>query len=426
MIRNSERKKVIHCNLMSIFLAAAYNPKAAVIFHAPKSCSHIAYNAFWEMRLKIEQKNFLDNRNNSGNLFVTGLGDKEAIFGGEKILKDCLLEVAAACRPEYMIVAAGCAAGVIGDDVESVCKEAEKETGITAFYVEGSGFMNQKTVDGVLTLTKVLCRRLVYPLAQCTKDKASIAVFGMNLAFSRLREINELNRLLGLFGFTSVYYPPCGMGLQDFKKMAAVSAVTAVNFLPHNLAATQKFAEAFAATMQIDCIYMKLPSTMEGVYRYLMAAGETLCREADALNIIQNEKRAYEKILEQTKQSVQGRTYLLAVSLPQRYFDLPPLLEILQLVGLQLQGIVFCEELTKQEQQSHIKILNEQITTRYYTETELIALTADILITTAPKKCSLKQYCIGFRRIGRSGIENFLQKLVTAINEQRSLIYENR
>lgn len=104
MIRNSERKKVIHCNLMSIFLAAAYNPKAAVIFHAPKSCSHIAYNAFWEMRLKIEQKNFLDNRNNSGNLFVTGLGDKEAIFGGEKILKDCLLEVAAACRPEYMIV----------------------------------------------------------------------------------------------------------------------------------------------------------------------------------------------------------------------------------------------------------------------------------------------------------------------------------
>ena len=165
---------------------------------------------------------------------------------------------------------------------------------------------------------------------------------------------------------------------------------------------------------------------MEGVYRYLMAAGETLCREADALNIIQNEKRAYEKILEQTKQSVQGRTYLLAVSLPQRYFDLPPLLEILQLVGLQLQGIVFCEELTKQEQQSHIKILNEQITTRYYTETELTALTADILITTAPKKCSLKQYCIGFRRIGRSGIENFLQKLVTAINEQRSLIYENR
>ena len=31
MIRNSERKKVIHCNLMSVFLAAAYNPKAAVV-----------------------------------------------------------------------------------------------------------------------------------------------------------------------------------------------------------------------------------------------------------------------------------------------------------------------------------------------------------------------------------------------------------
>ena len=55
MIRNSERKKVVHCNLMSVFLAAAYNPKAAVVFHAPKSCSHIAYNAFWEMRRKIQK-----------------------------------------------------------------------------------------------------------------------------------------------------------------------------------------------------------------------------------------------------------------------------------------------------------------------------------------------------------------------------------
>ena len=84
MIRNSERKKVIHCNLMSVFLAAAYNPKAAVVFHAPKSCSHIAYNAFWEMRRKIENQKNLKTEHDCSNLFVTGLADKEAIFGGEK------------------------------------------------------------------------------------------------------------------------------------------------------------------------------------------------------------------------------------------------------------------------------------------------------------------------------------------------------
>lgn len=95
---------------MSVFLAAAYNPKAAVVFHAPKSCSHIAYNAFWEMRRKIENQKNLKTEHDCSNLFVTGLADKEAIFGGEKILKECLLDVVAEQKPEYIIVAAGLAA----------------------------------------------------------------------------------------------------------------------------------------------------------------------------------------------------------------------------------------------------------------------------------------------------------------------------
>jgi len=145
MIRNSERKKVVHCNLMSVFLAAAYNPKAAVVFHAPKSCSHIAYNAFWEMRRKIENPKKLNAEHDCSNLFVTGLADKEAIFGGEKILKECLLDVVAEQKPEYIIVTAGCAAGVIGDDVAAICQEVEQTTEVPVLYVEGSGFMNQSS-----------------------------------------------------------------------------------------------------------------------------------------------------------------------------------------------------------------------------------------------------------------------------------------
>lgn len=196
MIRNSERKKVVHCNLMSVFLAAAYNPKAAVVFHAPKSCSHIAYNAFWEMRRKIENPKKLNAEHDCSNLFVTGLADKEAIFGGEKILKECLLDVVAEQKPEYIIVTAGCAAGVIGDDVAAICQEVEQTTEVPVLYVEGSGFMNQKAVDGVLSVTKAICQRFVDPLLKNTKDPASIAVVGMHSIFSPSKESQEINRLL--------------------------------------------------------------------------------------------------------------------------------------------------------------------------------------------------------------------------------------
>lgn len=53
--------------------------------------------------------------------------------------------------------------------------------------------------------------------------------------------------------------------------------------------------------------------------------------------------------------------------------------------GMQLQGIVFCEELTKQEQQAHYESLKEKVQTEFYTEAELQKLTADILLTTTPK-----------------------------------------
>lgn len=71
---------------------------------------------------------------------------------------------------------------------------------------------------------------LCIPTAKKTKDPASIAVVGMNSIFSPTKEIQEINRLLGLFGFTKIYYPPGGMSLEQFKDMASVSAITAISF----------------------------------------------------------------------------------------------------------------------------------------------------------------------------------------------------
>ena len=145
MIRNTERKKVIHCNLMGIYLAAAYNHRVAVVFHAPRSCSHIAYNAFLEGRARcLREHPELDAAKVDGsNLYVTCLSDKEAIFGGEALLRQCLLDVAGLSNYDYIIVAAGCVASVIGDDVAAICSEVERSTGVPVLRAEGAGFMSK-------------------------------------------------------------------------------------------------------------------------------------------------------------------------------------------------------------------------------------------------------------------------------------------
>ena len=41
MIKKTNRKKVIHCNLSDIYMSVAFNKGIVVVLHAPKSCSHI-------------------------------------------------------------------------------------------------------------------------------------------------------------------------------------------------------------------------------------------------------------------------------------------------------------------------------------------------------------------------------------------------
>ena len=73
--------------------------------------------------------------------FVTGISDKEAIFGGEKILRQCLLDISQMENVQYIVVVPGCTAGVIGDDVEAVCKDVEEKTKLPIIVVSGAGFM---------------------------------------------------------------------------------------------------------------------------------------------------------------------------------------------------------------------------------------------------------------------------------------------
>ncbi len=66
------------------------------------------------------------------------------IFGGEKKLAAALRELIAACSPKAAFVYSTCITGLIGDDVDAVCKTISKETGIPVIPVESPGFSGTK------------------------------------------------------------------------------------------------------------------------------------------------------------------------------------------------------------------------------------------------------------------------------------------
>ena len=87
--------------------------------------------------------------------FSTDLREKDVVFGGESKLYRSLTELIDRYNPKAAFVYSTCIVGVIGDDLESVCKKVSTKKRIPVIPVQGPGFQGSKK-DGY----KVACDAL--------------------------------------------------------------------------------------------------------------------------------------------------------------------------------------------------------------------------------------------------------------------------
>ncbi|MDR3228692.1 MAG: nitrogenase iron-molybdenum cofactor biosynthesis protein NifE [Puniceicoccales bacterium] len=78
------------------------------------------------------------------NSFSTDLRELDVIYGGEKKLGAALRELIARHAPKAAFVYSTCIVGLIGDDVEAVCKSVAADTGIPVIPVASEGFKGTK------------------------------------------------------------------------------------------------------------------------------------------------------------------------------------------------------------------------------------------------------------------------------------------
>jgi nitrogenase molybdenum-cofactor synthesis protein NifE len=76
--------------------------------------------------------------------FSTDLQEKDIIFGGEKKLASALDTLIDTHKPKAAFVYATCIVGLIGDDIDAICKKASQEKGIPVLPVHSEGFKGTK------------------------------------------------------------------------------------------------------------------------------------------------------------------------------------------------------------------------------------------------------------------------------------------
>ncbi|MDR2406191.1 MAG: nitrogenase iron-molybdenum cofactor biosynthesis protein NifE, partial [Deltaproteobacteria bacterium] len=107
------------------------------LVHGPIGCASYT----WDIRGSLSSGSELYRQS-----FSTDLEEKDVVFGGIGKLRRSVFEICEKYHPPLIFIYSTCLVGVIGDDVDSVCREAEREYGIRVINVKAPGFAGHKAM----------------------------------------------------------------------------------------------------------------------------------------------------------------------------------------------------------------------------------------------------------------------------------------
>jgi nitrogenase molybdenum-cofactor synthesis protein NifE len=159
------------------------------LVHGPIGCA--AYT--WDIRGAVSSGPQLHRLS-----FSTDLQEKEVVFGGEQKLYKALCQLIDAYKPAAAFVYSTCIVGVIGDDVQAICKKVSAEKGIDVLPVMAEGFKGTKK-DGY----KAACDALIKLIG--TDDSFEPLPYSINI-------LGDFN-LAGEFWILAEYYKKIGINI---------------------------------------------------------------------------------------------------------------------------------------------------------------------------------------------------------------------
>ncbi len=171
------------CTLGGALSIACFIPGAVAVVHAPEGCVHQTFSMLHAMVNDCDSSAIPE-------IIVSGIGDREVIFGGE----DCLnaaLDRAAEKQPDLIFVMTSCVPETIGDDCGAVCGRHPYADRI--IYVPTSGFLGGSSKDGENAVLTALAVRV--PKARTVPG--TVALIGeKNLESEADQNYAEIERLL--------------------------------------------------------------------------------------------------------------------------------------------------------------------------------------------------------------------------------------
>ncbi|MGL4790745.1 MAG: nitrogenase component 1, partial [Anaerotignaceae bacterium] len=154
------------------------------IIHGPIGCSSYT----WDIRGSLTSGEDIFR-----NSFCTDLRETDIIFGGAEKLAKAVDELVETQTPKLIFVYSTCIVGVIGDDVDSVCRLAEEKYKIPVIPVKSPGFSGNKSTGYRMACDAIM--QLLTPFKDSEKIHGVNILGDYNLAGEMWIIKNYLNKI---------------------------------------------------------------------------------------------------------------------------------------------------------------------------------------------------------------------------------------
>ena len=334
------RRTNCSCSMPGVWRALSFVRGALVIFHSPRPCAHIAHGMDVSSFHRLTAAG-TSVRLSPVPLLTSGLGESEAIFGGEDRLRECIRFAAEKYHPQAVFIANSCVSGVIGDDTKAIAEEMETELGIPVMAVSAHGFLDGEYYAGYLDAARALMDRFMHP---AERKPGTVVLLG-DCGGMHGEYVKELRRLLALLDLKVTAQFPSYLALDE---MQAVPEAELIILLGRRMddekqaqlaALAEHIHERFGTPYLADVYAVGAEETKT----WLRRVGALCHREEAAERAIASEEASFSAVVEKARADLAGRRCGLAIGRDLTWFQPEIILRLLNKAGVALSGIVLLD-----------------------------------------------------------------------------------
>ncbi|MDR1874009.1 MAG: hypothetical protein LBQ90_03205 [Synergistaceae bacterium] len=247
----------------------------------------------------------------------TNLNETDVIAGGENKLREAIRYADREFRPEVICVPISCVPSLIGDDVDSVLAEMQKETAATLIPIHCAGFKTKAMATAYDDVYHGVLRHLVEKpdrredlvpddlrdLRQKYQDSRTVNL--LNVGSMSRQDETELERLLKAIDL-NVRWLPCYSDAEDFRQ-ALSSALNVSICGTHD----DYFIEHLKTLYGIPFVIDVMPIGRRNTARWLLQIAEHFDLQDRAQQVIDVEDRELDAAFEQFRPALKDKRVFL-------------------------------------------------------------------------------------------------------------------